>query len=74
MDAMHIGHVLYHILQEILLVDPSLGPVQPMKIDLSDGFYRVGLNIDDIPKLGVVFPTKSGQELLIVFPLVFPIS
>ena len=51
-------------------MDPSLGPVQPMKIDLSDGFYRVGLNIDDIPKLGVVFPTKPGQEPLIVFPLV----
>ena len=43
-----------------------------MEIDLSNGLYCIGLNIDDIPKpkLGVVFPTKPGQEPLLTFPLV----
>ena len=73
-EAMQFCHALDRILWEILLSDPSLGQVQLMKIDLSDEFYRIVVIVDDIPKLGVVFPTKSGQELLIVFPLVFPIS
>ena len=58
---MQFGHALHRIRREIIITDPSLGPVQPLKVDLSDGFYRVNLNIDDIPKLGVVFPTKSGE-------------
>ena len=64
------GHALDHILQEILLTDLSLGPAQLMKIDPGDGFYRIGLNIDDIPKSGVVFPAEPGQEPLIAFPLI----
>jgi hypothetical protein len=45
-----------------------------IKLDISDGFYRIGLNIDDIPKLGVVFPTLPGDEPLIAFPLVLPMG
>lgn len=74
MEAMQFGHALDRILREILLSDPALGPVKMMKIDLSDGFYRVALNIDDIPKLGIVFPTKPGEEQLIAFPLVLPMG
>ena len=66
MDTMEFGHALDCILLEILLAGPSMGPVQLKKIHLSDGFYPIGLNVDDIPKLRVVvFPTKPGQELLI---------
>ena len=43
-----------------------------LKVDISDGFYRTNLNIEDIPKLGVVFPTEPGHEPLIAFPLVLP--
>ena len=57
-------------MREILLADPSLGPVKLMKIDLSDGFYYTGLNIYNIPKVGVVFPTKPDQEPLTASPLV----
>ena len=74
LDAMQFGHALDRILREIILADPSLGPVQLMKVDLSDGFYRVNLNIDDIPKLGVAFPTEPGQEPLIALPLVLPMG
>jgi hypothetical protein len=45
-----------------------------IKLDTSDGFYQIGLNIDDIPKLGVVFPTLPGDEPLIGFPLVLPVG
>ena len=38
-----------------------------MKFDLSDD---VNLNIGDISKLEVEFPTRPGCESLIVFPLV----
>jgi hypothetical protein len=45
-----------------------------IKLDTSDGFYQIGLNIDDIPKLGVVFPTLPGDKPLIDFPLVLPMG
>ena len=73
-DSMQFGHALDRILREILLSDPALGPVQMLKVDISDGFYRVNMNIEDIPKLGVAFPTEPGQEKLVAFPLVLPMG
>mmetsp|Transcript_14147 Transcript_14147/g.26545 ORF Transcript_14147/g.26545 Transcript_14147/m.26545 type:complete len:786 (+) Transcript_14147:1982-4339(+) len=72
--SMQFGHTLDRILRHILLSDPSHGPVYLLKIDLSDGFYRIDTNPDDIPRLGVVFPTDEGQEPLIAFPLVLPMG
>jgi hypothetical protein len=74
LESMQFGHALDRILREILLADPNLGPVYLLKLDISDGFYRIALNIDDIPKLGVAFPTTPGQEPLIAFPLVLPMG
>ena len=71
---MQFGLALDRILREILLANPEFGPVNLMKVDLSDGFYRIGLNIGDIPKLGVVFPTEPGEEPLVAFPLVLPMG
>jgi hypothetical protein len=71
---MQFGHAFDRILREILLADPSLGPIYLIKLDISDGFYRIALNIDDIPKLGVAFPTLPGHEPLIAFPLVLPMG
>ena len=62
---MQFGHALDQILRELLLSNPALGPVHLLKIDISDGFYRVGLSIDDIPKLGVAFPTQPGEPKLV---------
>ena len=45
-----------------------------MKIDIADGFYCIPLNVDDIPKLGVVFPVQEGEDLLVAFPLVLPMG
>ena len=74
MEAMQFGHALDRILREILLANPAFGPVRLMKVDISDGLYRIDLNVDDIPKLGVVFPTLNGEEPLIAFPLVLPMG
>jgi hypothetical protein len=71
---MQFGPSLECILQEILFPNPAHGPVQMIKLDISDGFYRIGLNIDNIPKLGVVFPVLPDDEPLIAFPLVLPMG
>ena len=71
---MQFGHALDRILQEILLADPVHGPTHLIKNNISDGIYQIALNIDDIPKLGVVFPTLPGDEQLVAFPLVLPMG
>ena len=74
LESMQFGHALDRILRHILLANPELGPVYLMKVDLSDGFYRVDLSPDDAPKLGVVFPTRPGEEPLVAIPLVLPMG
>ena len=73
-EAMQFGHALDRILREILLADPKLGPIQMLKLDISDGFYRIDIAPDDIPRLGVVFPVKPGSEPLVALPLVLPMG
>ena len=48
-EAIQFGHALDRILQEILLENPAYDPVLMSKYDISDGFYHVNLNIEDIP-------------------------
>ena len=49
MEATQFGHALDRILREILLSNPAYEPVYLIKLDISDGFYRIALNVDDIP-------------------------
>ena len=74
LDAMQFGHALKQILRELLLANPLHGPVYLNKMDLSDGFYRVDLIPEDIPKLALIFPTRPGEEPLIALPLVLPMG
>ena len=74
LEAMQFGHALDRILRHILIANPEMGPVYLMKVDLSDGFYRIGLALHDVPKLGVVFPTLPGEEPLVALPLVLPMG
>ena len=60
-DAMQFGRTLQRILQGIFDADPRFGPVYFIKVDIADGFYRIWTNPADIPKMGVVFPTKLGD-------------
>jgi hypothetical protein len=58
---MQFGRALLRILQKIARSDPRLGPVYLSKIDISDGFYRIAIRSEDVPKLAVMFPTAPGE-------------
>ena len=71
---MHYGHTLDRLLREIVFSEPKLGIVYMLKADLSDGFYRIGLNPEDAPKLGLVSPEIHGGEQLVAIPLTLPMG
>ena len=71
---MQFGRALERLLAKVVHADPKYGPVKFIKIDLADGFYRVWVRTDDIPKLGVAFPQLAGKEPLIAFPLALPMG
>jgi hypothetical protein len=71
-ESMQFGRALWRILQQVSDADPRLGPVHLSKIDIADGFYRIAIKADDVPNLGVMFPSEG--EPLIGFPLVFPMG
>jgi hypothetical protein len=60
-ESMQFGRALLRILQKIARSDPRLGPVYLSKIDISDGFYRIAIRSEDVPKLVVMFPTAPGE-------------
>jgi hypothetical protein len=73
-EAMQFGRALQRVCSSLIHADPRYGPVAMAKIDIADGFYRVSLRVEDIPKLGVVLPTTPGHELLVAFPLALPMG
>jgi hypothetical protein len=77
-EAMQFGKALERILERILqaIVDanPKHGPVHLIKVDIADGFYRIWLNVHDIPKLAVAITTLYGEEPLLALPLVLPMG
>ena len=66
---MQYGQALDHLIREIIISNPSLGPVHILKADVSDGFYRIGLQPTDSPNLGKVFPSKVEDEELVAIPI-----
>ena len=73
-EAMQFGRALERIITQVVRADPRYGPVRFIKIDLADGFYRVWVRAEDVPKLGVSFPALDGEEPLIAFPLALPMG
>jgi hypothetical protein len=51
-EAMQFGRALQRILHAIARSDPRLGPIYPSKIDIADGFYRIGIRSEDTSSLG----------------------
>ena len=74
MEAMQFGQALQRILRDIVVSDPANGPVKLIKIDVADGFYRIGVKCEDVPKLGVAFPSEPGQPQLVAFPITLPMG
>jgi hypothetical protein len=73
-EVMQFGRALERIITRVVRADPRFGPVKFIKIDLADGFYRVHVRAEDIPKLGIAFPSLIGEEALIAFPLALPMG
>lgn len=73
-EAMQFGRALPRLLQRILHASPGLGPVYLSKIDVADGFYRIGIRPNNMLKLAVIFPTRPGEEPLIALPLTLPMG
>ena len=53
---MKFVHALEQLLHDIIFTEPLWVPVYAMKTDLSDGFFHIDLNADDVPELGLLFP------------------
>jgi hypothetical protein len=68
-ESMQFGRTLHRLLQQISMANPRFDPVYMSKLDIADGFYRIPLRVEDIPKLGVVFPKCPGEVQLVAFPL-----
>lgn len=73
-EAMQFGRALQRICTAIVHANRRYGPVHLAKIDIADGFYRVWIQIDDVPKLGVALPTSLGSQPLVAFPLALPMG
>ena len=73
-EAMQFGRALQRVLQKIQQSNPHFGPVYLSKIDIADGFYRIWIRPNDVPKLGMLFPVPQGEEPLIALPNVLPMG
>jgi hypothetical protein len=73
-ESMQFGRTVHHLLQQISMANPRFGPVYMSKLDIAGGFYRIPLQVEDIPKLGIVFPKCPGEKQLVVFPLTLPMG
>ena len=77
-ESMQFGHALERFLRELLLANPALGPIYLAKTDVSDGFYRIDIAPQDVPKLGLLFPQVSDSsnpdDQLVALPLVLPMG
>lgn len=73
-EAMQFGRTLERLITQVVRADPRFGPVQFFKIDIADGFYRVWVRAQDVPKLGVAFPSLNADQPLVAFPIVLPMG
>lgn len=73
-EAMQFGRALERILYYIRYSNPRFGNVYLGKVDLADGFYRLGLSDSSIMKLAVAFPKYPGEEQLVAAPLSIPMG
>ena len=71
---MQYGRALDRLIRKIVYADPVLGYVYMLKADVSDGFYRIGLRPEGVPKLGLIFPSGEEEEPMVVIPLTLPMG
>jgi hypothetical protein len=72
-ESMQFGRALDRLHQHIAFADPRYGEIKGLKVDIGDGFYRVGVSNSGVRKLGVLLPSMPGLPEMVAFPLVLPI-
>lgn len=73
-EAMQFGRALQRLLQKLVNSDPRHGPVYLIKVDISDGFYRIHVTPGDVPSLAVSFPPAPDGRKLVAFPMALPMG
>ena len=73
-NSMQFGRTFDRLLYRLETADTRHGPIFIMKADISDGFYRIPLQLDSIPKLGALLPRHPNEEQLVAFPTVLPMG
>ena len=71
---MQFGRTLERLLYSIRHANPRFGLVFLGKVDLADGFCRLGLNKSAITQLAVALPRFEDEDPLIALPLVLPMG
>lgn len=71
--AMQFGRAFHRLMQRIAYANPRFGPVHLLKVDLSDGYYRVPLNSRGALNLAVAMPSTRRAPLVAV-PTVLPMG
>mmetsp|Transcript_20636 Transcript_20636/g.44928 ORF Transcript_20636/g.44928 Transcript_20636/m.44928 type:complete len:86 (-) Transcript_20636:114-371(-) len=71
---MQFDKALPRLLRNVHDADPKFGPVYMSKIDIPNGFYRLGLQPRDALRPGILFPTGPGERQFIGIPLVLPME
>ena len=74
LELMQFGAALPRLLVRIVHADPRHGLVYVYKGDYDDSFYRVYLDINDIPKVAVAFPPDADKNKRVTFPVVLLIG
>ena len=72
--SMQFGRALPRLHQHIAYANPKFGPIWALKLDISNGFYRVLLMMSGIIKLGVLLPPIPGLPPLVAFLLTLPMG
>ena len=73
-EAMQFGCTLWWLLFCIHNANDLIGPVYILKVNLSDGFYRLWLHPKDTHQLAVLFPSRPNKPDLIGIPLANPMG
>jgi len=74
LHSMQFSNALQRILQRIAYANPKFGPVHLLKLDLSDGYYRVRLSPEAALELAVLIPGDTPNSSLVGIPLSLPMG
>jgi hypothetical protein len=73
-EAMQFGRALQRILYQVRHSNPEHGPVYASKLDVADGFYRLGVNTRQALRLACLLPREQQEPQLVGIPLALPMG